>query len=158
MVSVVNTSVSFKIMFNNDCVLHSEADKISTDGRFSYQYYYSSFDQPKNYPAKNKKNHNRPKRGSGQNHFRPKKWSGHGRTGRTADDGLELHHLMYRICIVRLLHDTIHVSSADVSRFRYDTMNRCTSTRQTDTHTNTHTLPQTNSIQDISPQKTDNYS
>ena len=44
-------------------------------------------DQPKNYAAKKKKN-NRPKKGSGQNHFRPKKWSGHGRTGRTADDGL----------------------------------------------------------------------
>ena len=28
---------------------------------------------------------------------------------------------------MKLLHDTIHVSSADVSRFRYDMMNRCTS-------------------------------
>ena len=35
----------------------------------------------------------------------------------------KLHHLMYHIRIVRLLHDTIDVSSADVSRFRYDTMN-----------------------------------
>ena len=71
-----------KSCFYNDCVLHPEADKTSTHGRISYQYYYSSFDQPK-------KNFNRPKKGSGQNHFRPKKWYGHGRTGRTADDGLE---------------------------------------------------------------------
>ena len=44
-----------KSCFYNDCVLHPEVDKVLTDGRFSYQYYYSSFDQPKNYPAKNKK-------------------------------------------------------------------------------------------------------
>ena len=89
MVSVVNKGVSFKIMFYNDCVSHPEADKTLTNGRFCYQYYYSRFYQPKNYPAKNKKKYNRPKKGSGQNHFRPKKWSGHGRTGRTADDGLD---------------------------------------------------------------------
>ena len=81
-----------KSCFYNDCVSHPEADKTLTDGRFSYHYYYSNFDQPKNYPAK--KNHNRPKKGSGQNHFRPKKWSGHGRTGRTADDGLERTHVI----------------------------------------------------------------
>ena len=55
MVSVVNTSASFKIMFYNDCVSHPEADKPLTDGHSTYQYYYSSFDQPKNYLAKQKK-------------------------------------------------------------------------------------------------------
>ena len=47
-------SVSKSYLYN-DCVLHPEADKTLTDGRFSYQYYYSSFDQPKTYPAKDKK-------------------------------------------------------------------------------------------------------
>ena len=79
-----------KSCFHNDSVSHSEANKTLTDACFSYQYYYSSFDQPKKRQKKKKKNnHNRPKKWSGQNHFRPKKWSGHGRTGRTADDGLE---------------------------------------------------------------------
>ena len=41
-----------KSCFHNDCVSHPEADKTWTDGRFSYQYYYSSFDQLKNYPVK----------------------------------------------------------------------------------------------------------
>ena len=60
--SLAQVSVS-KSCFYNDCVLHPEADKTSTDGRFSFQYYYSSFDQPKKYTAKN---HNRPKKGYGQ--------------------------------------------------------------------------------------------
>ena len=45
-----------KSCFYNDCVSHPEADKPLTDGRFSYQYYYSSFDQPKiSVPGKKKK-------------------------------------------------------------------------------------------------------
>ena len=55
-VSVVITGVSFKIMFYNDCVSQPEATNTLTIGRISYQYtQYSSFDQPKNYPVKNKK-------------------------------------------------------------------------------------------------------
>ena len=65
--SVINKGVSFKAIFYNDCVSHPEAYKTLTDERYSYQYYYSRFDQPKNYPAKNKKNiYNRPKKGSGK--------------------------------------------------------------------------------------------
>ena len=56
-------------MFYNDCVSHPEADKTLTDRRFSYQYYYSSFDQPKNYPAKNKKKTIGRKRGPARNIF-----------------------------------------------------------------------------------------
>ena len=43
----------------------------------------------KNDPAKVKKKYIRPKKWSGQNNVRPKKWFDHGRTGRTADDGLD---------------------------------------------------------------------
>ena len=47
-------SVSKSCLYN-DCVSHPEADKTLTDGRLSYQYYYSRFYQPKNYRTKNKK-------------------------------------------------------------------------------------------------------
>ena len=46
----------------------------------------------KNDPAKVKKIYIRPKKWSGQSNVRPKKWSGHGRTGRSADDGLVNQH------------------------------------------------------------------
>ena len=52
MVNVVNTGSVSKSCFYNDCVSQPEAGKTLADGHFSYQYYYSSFDQPKNYPAK----------------------------------------------------------------------------------------------------------
>ena len=61
---------------------HSEANKTLTDARFSYQYYYLSFDQPE---KNGKNNHNRP-----TNVVRPKPFSAKKVvwTGRTADDGL----------------------------------------------------------------------
>ena len=52
--SLTKVSVS-KSCFYNDCVSHPEADRTLTDGRFSYQYYFSRFYQPKKYPAKNEK-------------------------------------------------------------------------------------------------------
>ena len=51
LVSLTKVSVS-KSCFYNDRVSHPEADKTLTDERFSYQYYYSRFYQPKNNPAK----------------------------------------------------------------------------------------------------------
>ena len=66
--SLTKVSVS-KSCFYNDCVSHPEADKTLTDGGFSFQYYYSRFDQPKNYPAKNKKNIYSAEKGSGQTTF-----------------------------------------------------------------------------------------
>ena len=54
---------------NMDETVPHEADKTLTDGRFSYQHYYSRFDQPKNYPAKNKKNIIGRKRGPAKTIF-----------------------------------------------------------------------------------------
>ena len=54
---------------NMDETVPHEADKTLTDGRFSYQHYYSRFDQPKNYPAKYKKNIIGRKRGPAKTIF-----------------------------------------------------------------------------------------
>ena len=67
-VSLTKVSVS-KSCFYNDCVSHPEADKTLTNGRLSYQYYYSRFYHPKNYPAKNKKNIIGRKRGPARTIF-----------------------------------------------------------------------------------------
>ena len=83
-----------KSCFYNNRLSHPEADKTLTDARLSYQYYYSSSDHRikksrsagKNDPAK--QIIIGQKSGPTKTIFGQKKWSGHGRTGRTADDGL----------------------------------------------------------------------
>ena len=112
MVSVVKThKCQFQNhVFYNDCVLHPEADKTSTDGSLVIKIITQALISRKITRQKFLKNHNRPKKGSGQNHFRPKKWSGYGRTGRTADDGLANGSFSIKFCMQAFRYKEMKIS------------------------------------------------
>ena len=103
--SLTKVSVS-KSCFYNDCVSHPEADKTLTDGRLSYQYYYSRFYQPKNYPAKNKKNIIGRKRGPAKTIFGQK--SGPAMAGPAVPPTTALVTLQHMLSAFQILQSSDH--------------------------------------------------
>ena len=88
---------------NMDETVPHEADKTLTDGGFSYQHYYSRFDQPKNYPAKNKKNIIGRKRGPAKTIFsqrrRPRSRKSKIRKWKKINDSVLIDHVDYLITL-----------------------------------------------------------